>query len=444
MSYYRIIDGKKYDRALLEAFERSIDGQGDGRVSGTDVEKEISERAADGKGLTQVEIDTLRWAADHYKVTTRGQEELGALVGKLHGQPIFQWQNVDNPLQAQLDTQAMDRAKLNEAAAAFVIANASSGASVEDGKLFPGVDSSNMGMFAYTLDGAQGDLLHKMAKAMMNDSSQALLDGYDPSKHLLLGVRVTFDEERMYVGLVDKATGKVEVAGDYIDYTMLDYAFNDADDFEAKTGLKVSDVDASVDPDYWNEMDQEELAHSLTRGGRLLDLGKSDDVFGRPTRPELASLSYTTDSDWGDENIMSGTVEAEAGQLPFGFDLGRAAVQVMNEELRWDGMEWSSAPASDTPRAVTDAVIKQAAKAVHDGFGYAPQNTDSLSENLSRIEKMIDKLGKRADIQVVVAEGQGKADHMGPDDEDVAASTHLFVNTKTGDFVAVTARSAGI
>jgi hypothetical protein len=443
VSYYRIIDGKKYDRALLEAFERSIDGQGDGRVSGTDVAKEIEKRAADGKGLSQVEIATLRYAADHFRVTTRGQGELGALVDKLHGQPIFSWQNVDNPLTAQLDGQPLDRGKLNDSAAAFVIANASSGASVEDGKLFPGVDSSNMGLFAYTLDGAGSTLLHKMAKAMLNDRSQALLDSYDPNQHQLVAVRATFDEERVYVGLQDKVTGKTEMAGDYIDYTMLDYAFSDADDFEAKTGLKISDVDSSTDRDNWNEIDQEELGNALIQGGRLLDLGKTDDVFGRPSRSDLESLSWSTDSDWGDENIMSGSVEAEAGQMPFGYDLGAAAVTILNKELRWDDMEWTSKPKADTPRAVTDAVIKAAARAVHDGFGYAPQNTDSMTENLSRIEKMIDKLGKRADLQVVVAAGTGAPESMDTD-EALDARTYLFVNQQTGDFVAVTARSAGM
>ena len=41
-SHHVVIDGQKLDRKLLQAFEKSVKGAGDGRVSKEDVEKVIA------------------------------------------------------------------------------------------------------------------------------------------------------------------------------------------------------------------------------------------------------------------------------------------------------------------------------------------------------------------------------------------------------------------
>jgi hypothetical protein len=439
MSYYKIIGGQKYDRAILEAFQTSIAGQGDGRVSGGDVEKVLKSKVADGKGLTDIEAQTLRYAVDRFNVTGKGQRELDALLESITGQP-FQWQVTDNPVQGRIDGQAMSHKQLAEAATKFVLGNTSAGASVDDGKLFPHPDASNMGLFAYTLDGSQASQMVQLAKATMGSSGAAVLDKFDPAKHEILTVRFTSDEEAMYVGLLDKATGKVEMAGEFA-FVDLQYDFDDADDFAAKTGIKVTDIDPNVDPEYWSEVDQEEFAAFLTRGGTLLDLGKSDDVFGRPSDKRIEELGYPLSSDFRDENIMDGEVAVDFGQLPLGYDMGRAALRIADEVFRWDDVVWDDALKASAPRGLTDGAIKSAAQDIHDGFGYAPQNTDSFDTNHGRLEKLIGKLGKRGDIKVVDVSGKGTPDHL---DTAVPFAGTLFVNEKTGDFVAVTTRQASI
>ena len=47
MSYYKEIDGKKYDRELLEAADKAIGGSGDGRISLDDA-KNLLSKVKDG------------------------------------------------------------------------------------------------------------------------------------------------------------------------------------------------------------------------------------------------------------------------------------------------------------------------------------------------------------------------------------------------------------
>ena len=56
-SYYKTIQGVRYYRALLEAAEERIYGQGDGRISEKDAE-EIVELSKDGGRITETELQT--------------------------------------------------------------------------------------------------------------------------------------------------------------------------------------------------------------------------------------------------------------------------------------------------------------------------------------------------------------------------------------------------
>jgi len=64
-SYYRHIDGKKYDAKLLFAIE---DAGRDGLISDAEA-KRLWNDALDGKGATDIEKATLKYAMDKYKLT---------------------------------------------------------------------------------------------------------------------------------------------------------------------------------------------------------------------------------------------------------------------------------------------------------------------------------------------------------------------------------------
>ena len=59
-SYYKKIQGVRYDRALLESAEERIKGQGDGRISDQDI-KEIIDLSKDGNKVTLTELRTIKY-----------------------------------------------------------------------------------------------------------------------------------------------------------------------------------------------------------------------------------------------------------------------------------------------------------------------------------------------------------------------------------------------
>lgn len=67
-SYYKEINGKKYDREMLEIAERTTAGKGDGRISIDDAKKLI-EAVKDGGRYTDVEKDTMAYIRDNYRFT---------------------------------------------------------------------------------------------------------------------------------------------------------------------------------------------------------------------------------------------------------------------------------------------------------------------------------------------------------------------------------------
>ena len=74
-SYYQQIDGKKYDRSLLLLADNLVKGQGDGRISDTDMKKLI-ESAWDNNKITDYEKDTLFYISKNYNTTEKAQKFL--------------------------------------------------------------------------------------------------------------------------------------------------------------------------------------------------------------------------------------------------------------------------------------------------------------------------------------------------------------------------------
>ena len=67
-SYYKQIDGRRYDRSLLLLADNLIKGRGDGRISEADMEKLIVS-AMDGNKITDCERNTLMFISKQYNTT---------------------------------------------------------------------------------------------------------------------------------------------------------------------------------------------------------------------------------------------------------------------------------------------------------------------------------------------------------------------------------------
>ncbi|MEX1003478.1 MAG: hypothetical protein WDZ35_15270 [Crocinitomicaceae bacterium] len=73
MSYYKQIDGKKYDAKILELADKLCAGQGDGRLSVDDAGQLI--KAVDDGGIyTDIEKDTMSYIRDNYNWTDAADE----------------------------------------------------------------------------------------------------------------------------------------------------------------------------------------------------------------------------------------------------------------------------------------------------------------------------------------------------------------------------------
>ena len=73
MSYYKTIEGKKYDGELIELADKLTAGAGDGRISMADAEK-VYEAVKDGNSYTDIEKDTVAYLRDNYKWTEAADE----------------------------------------------------------------------------------------------------------------------------------------------------------------------------------------------------------------------------------------------------------------------------------------------------------------------------------------------------------------------------------
>ncbi len=81
MSYYKTIDGKKYDAKIIELAEKLVSGSGDGRISMEDA-KQLLDAVMDGDTYTDIEKDTMAYIRDHFKWTEAADEWFRAEIRK--------------------------------------------------------------------------------------------------------------------------------------------------------------------------------------------------------------------------------------------------------------------------------------------------------------------------------------------------------------------------
>jgi uncharacterized tellurite resistance protein B-like protein len=84
MADYKIVEGVRLDKSLIELAEASVAGVGDGRISFEDAQKIWADAMADGK-ITVVENRTVKYILDTYNCTDKARAFLGEHVYKTIG-----------------------------------------------------------------------------------------------------------------------------------------------------------------------------------------------------------------------------------------------------------------------------------------------------------------------------------------------------------------------
>jgi hypothetical protein len=72
-TYYKVIDGLKFDSAILETANELVKGQGDGRISIDDSNKLLL-KIFDGGTITKVEGRTILYILKNYKLTEEASQ----------------------------------------------------------------------------------------------------------------------------------------------------------------------------------------------------------------------------------------------------------------------------------------------------------------------------------------------------------------------------------
>tara|TARA_Y100001954_G_C15622080_1_gene508300 strand:+ start:371 stop:655 length:285 start_codon:yes stop_codon:yes gene_type:complete len=78
-SFYKQIDNKKYSRRLLDAADKCVEGQGNGRIGIEDAEYLFDVLEKDGK-YTDLEKDTLAYIRANYRWTITGDASLRGAI----------------------------------------------------------------------------------------------------------------------------------------------------------------------------------------------------------------------------------------------------------------------------------------------------------------------------------------------------------------------------
>jgi hypothetical protein len=81
MTYYKEMNGKKYDGELLELAQTLVKGRGDGRISQDDAVK-LFAKVKDGNTYTDVEKDTVEYIRGNFKWTDTADQWFRTEVSK--------------------------------------------------------------------------------------------------------------------------------------------------------------------------------------------------------------------------------------------------------------------------------------------------------------------------------------------------------------------------
>ena len=83
-TYYKTIDGKDYDREMLEIADEAVAGAGDGRISIENAQKLLG-AVKEANKYTDIEKATMKYIRDNYKFTDASDQWFRTEIQKLAG-----------------------------------------------------------------------------------------------------------------------------------------------------------------------------------------------------------------------------------------------------------------------------------------------------------------------------------------------------------------------
>jgi len=283
-------------RSLERAAQAIVDAGGtDGRISRKDIKAKVKGLAGtekklvdiffkfidhrdhrDGATVTKKDVDrAVAYAkqkmVDKYDLNQNGLSgnEISrmSLTGKLAVQLAKELKAAGG-----VEAKRLPELEMQSIATQFVIDNASDGYSVDDGKLFPGIDSGEEGLDALLMPGESGQRLADFMDAFEYKPRQYGDFKYDPEQHRLLMVRNSpYVEKSIYVSALDRESGDISYLGSFDLYDM-PWSVSQ-EDFERIIGPVAGFTYGGSE---YDEIDDYELSGFLTRGADRLDIGNPE------------------------------------------------------------------------------------------------------------------------------------------------------------------------
>lgn len=170
-----------------------------------------------------------------------------------------------------------------DAARRYVMANAGD----EDAKAFPSVDSGEDGLHAYALAGAGAERLVAFTKAWFESDSDVAAYRFDAAREAIVAVRTTFDEEGLFVVVLDRASGAGRVLGDELHVVDTSYTLDQATLDRLVPGM--GDIE---------DVDHMDLIDKLVDGGVEVDMTPEFFALRHWGAPAEPVRFFRDEADW--------------------------------------------------------------------------------------------------------------------------------------------------
>jgi hypothetical protein len=171
-----------------------------------------------------------------------------------------------------------------------------------------------------------------------------------------------------------------------------------------------------------------------------------NDVVGAIRLQELLNTSAlraqveTQNSDWLDENIMTGEVNVLARKVaPSALSsLDRVAKAAFNDRVKNEEVKLRGSVATKA-LSPEDAALEAAKRIAVEGFVYS-DSRENIAPIEDAVKALVAALGPAEDIKVARAEGRVVVPLFDDDTQTWRATTYVFANTRTNELVIFYAR----
>ncbi|MBI4350350.1 MAG: hypothetical protein HY550_02820 [Elusimicrobia bacterium] len=160
-----------------------------------------------------------------------------------------------------------------------------------------------------------------------------------------------------------------------------------------------------------------------------------------PKSHKVRKAAEGTDSQWGDEDIMNGVVHVRSGHMVFDGGLAKdrlaaTVTEYVKVYFKYYDEQILAAPVKAETGLAVKTAVDLAALNIAKGFNYDTGNQENIKPLRAQIGRLTGLLG--AEVTVLSAKSRAVIEDIGGDALEVGMV--IFVNTRTGEYLAFYSR----